>query len=230
MYDRLVDSVLASVGTYPPEYKQSVMSEVSMHIDSINLPIRFQKKYMDDKSLPKHLKQLYNNFEDIIISDDSAYVKVADFGNTGYMIALLVEKILKQCLINDIHVPTMLYIDTNLLLENYGNVMDSNKGTGVAYRALIPEYIISSYIYNVDFVFWDKFDLSSLAYANRKLYEILSIRYNRCLNNMFFATSSPDVFVQKYSQELYNVMGLSGMYQVCEDDVDSIKYKGDNIE
>ena len=217
MFDRLVEATLESVKSYPPEYRQSIMSEVDMYIDNTNLPIRFQKQYLDVKSLPKHLKQLYNKFEDIIESEDGAYVQVSNFKNTGYMIAMLIEKILQQCLINDIHVPTMLYIDTNLLIENYSNVMDSNKGTGVAYKTLIPEYIVSNYIYSADFVFWDKFDLSNLAYANRKLYEILSIRYNRCLNNLFFASNGPEYISQKYSQELYNVMNLTGLYKVCDD-------------
>lgn len=230
MLDRVVDNVLSAVGNYPKEYEQNVYSEVSMLVEDTNIPIRFQKDYIDVTSLPKTSRtaKLFNEFPDLIKDGVGSIVRVNSFKTTGYIVGGLIEKTIQDYLIKDEHVPTMLYIDTNLLLEDYGNVMDSNKGTGVAYKGLIPTDIISSYIYAADFVFWDKFDLCNLAYANRKLYEILSIRYSRCLNNLFFVKLNQQALLDKLDFDLYEVMDVTKLYNVCDDNANALKLKGDN--
>ena len=230
MLDRVVDTVLNSVGNYPKEYEQNVYTEVSMLIENTNIPVRFQKDYMDIAMLPKTSRtaKLFREFPQLLQLDTSSIVRVNSFKQTGYIIGGLIEKTIQEQLIKDEHVPTMLYIDTNLLLEDYGNVMDSNKGTGVAYKSLIPSDILANYIYVADYVFWDKFDLCNLAYTNRKLYEILSVRYNRCLNNIFFVKLNQQSLLEKLGVDLYEVMNTTKLYSICDDDVDVFKLKGDS--
>lgn len=230
MLDRVVDRVLNAVGNYPKEYEQNVYTEVSMLIEDTNIPVRFQKDFIDTTTLPKssRMAKLFKEFPNLLQLDASSLVRVNSYRETGYIIGGLIEQTIQNCLVKDDHVPTMLYIDTNLLLEDYGNVMDSSKGNGVAYKSLVPTEIISSYIYSADFVFWDKFDLCNLAYANRKLYEILSIRYNRCLNNLFFIKLNQQALGEKLGADLFDVMNISSLYCICDDGADILKLKGDN--
>ena len=230
MLDRVVDNVLSAVGNYPKEYEQNVYTEVSMLIEDTNIPVRFQKDYIDPTVLPKASRtaKLFKEFSDLIYADTGGLVRVNSYKETGYIISGLMENTIQNCLIKDTHVPTMLYIDTNLLLEDYSSVMDSSKGTGVLYKSLIPQEVITSYIYTADFVFWDKFDLCNLAYANRKLYEILTIRYNRCLNNLFFIKLNQQAILEKLGTDLYEVMNVKKLYSICDDNANTFKLKGDS--
>ena len=118
MFDRILDNVLKSVGTYPAEYENSVISEIDMYIDSSNLPIMYQKLRLDETKLPKNLKTFFKNVPKYLQEDESVIIFVNEFKTSGYISAMFYENILNDCLIADKHVPTVLYIDTFNCITN----------------------------------------------------------------------------------------------------------------
>jgi len=228
MFDRILDNVLKSVGTYPAEYENSVISEIDMYIDSSNLPIMYQKLRLDETKLPKNLKTFFKNVPKYLQEDESVIIFVNEFKTSGYISAMFYENILNDCLIADKHVPTVLYIDTNLLIEYFGYMMDASKGLNVGEQQLFLPDIVNNRIYTADVVIWDKFDYSKVAYANRKLYEILTIRYNRCLKNVFFVRSDTKKLIDKFGSDMIDVMNLNYFVDLSGYEKEDFVYKGDN--
>lgn len=226
MLDRIVSKYIKDESKYTPEYINSIYSKVATIIQSTNLSPRLQMDHIDARSLPQNYKKLQKAFPEILKSRHSVYVQVADFNITAFLSALFIEDTISNLLITDERIPMLLYIDTPVLLADVGSIMDiETKGIDLQVTLGTSTEILYDLIYRADFVFWDKFDVSSLKYANRKLNDILSIRYNQCLGNMYFCRSNADnEIVDHFSLDLVQSMDYeNGVYNLSTSDTSLVK-------
>ena len=186
MLDRLVESNLKAVDKYDDSYVRAIETRIGEYITDTCLPARFQKNRILPEKLVKNspLYNLRKNIYTLITSDHSSCVFVKDFRVSPYISAMCIERCLELCVNEELHIPRILYIDTNALMEDYATMV-SNSKLDVPFQYRLPERVLKSDIYMADCIIWDKFNLSSVQYWLRRMYDILSIRYNRCLNNIF---------------------------------------------
>ena len=220
MRQLVMDSILQNLKNVTEEYKDSIQNTLDNFITYTQLPKVFQQELLDTHNLPKKCNTLYSNITETINTKCNIGIKVESYKECGFIVSTILGKYLKDTILNDEHLSTVLYIDTNLLLEDYKKLMDRNTSDDSAPSLVHSLDILNKQIEVADFVFWDKFTMMQSNYELMKIYDILSIRYRNCLGNIFFMT--PD-YVNVLSKELTNVMNLLFMLNFTEEEYQHIK-------
>ena len=195
MINRILDFYLDDLKSkgikYDDLFENSEYTRISDMIHSTNLPqISIISDYIDIDKLPTHLKNLYNGFEDFCYSYSNVFVTVNDYNITKPIVKMLIEKLYKRCLVEDVSIPHLLYIDTESLVSDLGKLITIEKNNNLdemVQSIQNDKHIIFGDIYTAKYVFWDKFDFKYNSYFNNYIYEIIKSRYNNCLPNMFFS-------------------------------------------
>ena len=86
-------------------------------------------------------------------------------------------KYILNSLKDDSHIKTMLYVDTNVFMEDLKRFMNKDTFGDVGLKLEYSLDVLFKDIYEADFVFWDNFNLVNTQYEVDKLYEIFSRRY-----------------------------------------------------
>lgn len=224
MLDRIILKNLNSLETYPPDYEKGLESNVRRYIEYSGFQDRFQKSYIDVEKSNKKIKTLRDEFLKILSSDKNILVTLKSFKHSAFISSMLFEYAVSNYIETEEHVPKMLYIDTNQLLEDVSSRITSSR-LYKEFTPITPINVMEREIYNADFVFWDKFNLSTVAFRQKELYSILSVRYSKCLNNMFFVNVGPDDYIDNEDLELLNVMDFKKCVNFTNiPDKDSIIY------
>lgn len=221
MINRIVSSYLDNLKSkgiaYDSNFARTELDRIDSILNLVNLPDRvIGGLYIDNNNLPKNTKHLYDTFEDCCYSIDSALVCVEKYNICPYIISMLVEKLYKRCLIEDVTIPNILYIDTPQLVSDLGNIISKNNNEDGRYpRIKNPLDVIYGYIYSARYVFWDRFRLDFSQYYNNYIYEILKSRYNDCLGNMYFTDKQYNVFVQSFDIDTIDILNIkTGIYNL----------------
>lgn len=212
MINRILDFYLDNLRThninFDELFEDSEFKRISELIIKTNLPsTTLVREYIDVNTLPLHTKKLYDNFEDFCYSYDSTFVTVRDYSISKNIIKMLIEKLYKRCLVEDVTIPHLLYIDTESLVSDLGKLMTIDKNDNLdemIYSLQNDRHIIYKDVYTADYVFWDKFDYNYSPYFNNYIYEIIKNRYNNCLSNMFFCDKTLDLFLKDVNNKNLN--------------------------
>lgn len=204
MINRIFNFYLDSLKTkgikFDELFEDSEFNRISDLLEKTNLPTKAMVvDYINVSNLPLHIKNLYDNFEDCCYSYDSTFITVNDYSISKSIITMLIEKLYKRCLTEDITIPHLLYIDTESLVSDLGKLMTIERNDNLedmVYSLQNDRRIIYKDIYTADYVFWDKFDYNYSQYFNNYIYEIIKNRYNNCLSNMFFCDKEYDNFIK----------------------------------
>lgn len=199
------------------DYAESIENRVENFITYTELPKVFQKEIIDKHNLPKETQKLFNLMDSIIQNKYSAGVKVSSYKDCGFLVSTLIIDYLEDYIIKDEHLNTVLYIDTNLLLEDYKKLMDINSSNDISPVLVHSLDVLYREIENADFIFWDKFTMLQSNYEIMKIYDIISVRYRNCLGNLFFIT--PD-YEYVLSKDLMDIMHWKYAFDLTDD-----KYK-----
>lgn len=205
MINRIINNLKGLMSATSPEFMTSLNNRLSDFIDYSQLPLIYQLEYLDIDNLSANLQLLYDNTENIFTSDKSTLILADSYRETGFIASMLMEKYIQYCIVNDLPIPAILYIDTNLLIEDYKKLMDSDSNVDIVHNL----NVIQGEIERAYYVIWDKFSMANSEYAKSKLYDILSIRYRRCLNNMFLVNENLDYIQNQLGIEMLNVMNLN---------------------
>lgn len=180
----IINEILQRLESTTPDYITSITNTVDNFITYSELPKVFQIKQIDTKRLPAKTKQLFKNIVDIISTHKSIAITRPSYSDFGFLSAALIKQYLISSILSDSHLDNVLYIDTNLLLEDYKKLMDMN--TNELSPSLVHSLdVLYGDIEKADFVFWDKFTMLRSNYELLKVYDIISIRYRNCLGNAF---------------------------------------------
>lgn len=225
MIDRIINTYvenLRSKGiTCEPSFVGSEVGRVSSILELANLPQRVTaNKHISTLSMPRGLTMLYDKFEDCCYSQDSALVCLNSYKTCPYVVSLLIEKLYKRCLIEDVTIPTVLYIDTEELVSDLGKLLAKSKNNNdTAPTISYTLDIIYNYIYTAKYVFWDRFSLDFSMYYSNYIYEILKRRYNNCLGNMYFTTKPYKNFCESFDINTLDILNIqTGIFQLAEEE------------
>ena len=225
MIDRIVDEVLKGLDRYSEDYANSLYNRVSMFLDYTQLPCCFMERPIDISQVTSRVKNLYDNATTLIEDRrTNTIVNLGTYEEAGFISAMMMERYVKDCLSKDNHIVSVLYIDTNLLIEDYKKLMDYKEGK-LSPSTIHSMEVLYKEITEADFVFWDRFAMVNSAFAYSKLYEILTIRYRRCLGNMFFITGGLNTFTHSKDAEFMSVMKAKRIYELQQE---KIKHKEEN--
>jgi hypothetical protein len=231
--DRIIDAVIQTTNCTSDDLIGMYERRVQAVLDYSHLPIRYYIEYIDTtggavKSLSNlthmmstvptnmtKLNILKNDIIHIIDNNLSSVVWLPNFKESGYIASYLIEQYTIDRLAKDEHIHTMLYIDTNLFMEDCKKLMDRNirNQDTVLPRPNYDFETLYREIYDADFIFWDKFNLADTNYETAKLYEILSVRYGNKLGNVFFmkGNNASDLYAN-FNEEIMNVMDVTNIY------------------
>ena len=211
-------------------YVETEFDRVSKLLKLVNLPNRVSGDlHIDTSKLPKNMKGLYDNFEDLCYSPDSTLVSVEKYNICPFIVSMLVEKLYKRCLMEDVSAPIVLYIDTEQLVSDLGNIIAREKDeNGRAPKIKNSLDIIYDYIYSARYIFWDRFRLDFSNYYNNYICEILKSRYNDCLGNMYFTNKQYNNFFNGIDVNIADILNTNaGIYNLLiEQQQDKIKLIG----
>lgn len=185
-------------------------------LNIVNLPHRVQgDTHINTLNMPKNLKCLYNDFEDLCYSNDSALLCVNAYSISSHIVSALVEKLFTRCLVEDVTIPTLLYIDTEEFVADLSSLIAKSKNEGVSPRIRNSLETIYEYIYTARYVFWDRFRLDFPEYFKNYIYEIIKGRYNDCLGNMFITNKPYKIFMESLDFNTVDVLNVSaGIYDL----------------
>ena len=204
MIDRIINNLKGLMTSTSDEFMNSLYNRLTDFIEYSQLPLIYQVEYLDINNLSTNLRLLYDNTENIFTSENSTLVLAESYKETGFIASMLIERYIQYCVVNDLPIPAILYIDTNLLIEDYKKLMD---GDDIELVHSID--VLQGEIEKANYVIWDKFSMATSEYARSKLYDILSIRYRRCLNNMFLLNENIEYIQSHLGIEMLNVMNLN---------------------
>lgn len=218
MQSRILEKIFKNIPDCTEEYMDAIENRIANFLEYTQLPRVYQINGLDINYLPYKLKGILPELFDIVEKPLNKLVLLQTYKESGFIVATLLEQYIINCIVKDLHIPSMLYIDTNLLIEDYKKYIDISSGEGNNSILVHSPDILFKEILTADFVFWDKFTMVDTNYATAKIYDILSIRYRQCLGNMFFATGGIDAIQNMYNIEMLNVMNLSNPIINLEND------------
>lgn len=209
MIDRILEKLISNSQSHlTDEYINSLYHRLQVQIEYSNIPKRYLTEYIDDNSASKNLIKLNNNIYDIISNNKNVLITLNSFKESGFIATKCIENYLYLCLREESHINSILYIDTNLLLEDYKKLMTVDE---ISPRLTHSKDLVYKYVYDADFIFWDKFNFVETNYEASKIYEILSMRYRDCLGNMFFcAGDSMEERFKNIGKDILDVMDCHG--------------------
>lgn len=174
-----------------------------------NLPRIFESNRNLDKSqLPYQLKSLYQEFNNLCKSADSSLILVKDYSVDIPIIYSLMEKMYDIPL-------KFYYIDTTLLMRYfYKSLNEKNKTAKKNINNIICNYY--NEVDTADFIFWDFFNINGKNYFTDKIFEMVKIRYNDCLPNMFFINRNLEDFCECLTVDFRDLMSIKKIYNLTD--------------
>lgn len=182
------------------------------YIDFINtsdIPPAYLNHNIDTKSLSSRLKILNDNIYNIVSNRDNYGFNVQSYSDTSFLSSLLLDTYFETCIRNEKLLETVIYVDTNLILDDYKKLMDSNNLSDLHISLSHKIETVTKYIETAPFVIWDKFSLINSNYDKQKLYNILLTRTRRGNGNIFFMKNAPNVMATILDDEIKSLLNIN---------------------
>lgn len=199
-------------------YISAISKNYEDYISYSEIPRVSFNNVIDTKSLPKRLKILNDNIYEIVTDSYNLVFNMLDYSNTAYISYMLLNSYFKYCVDSDSLVDTIVYADTNLILDDYKKLMD-NESTGISPSLTYKVDTLYNNLENAKYVIWDKFTLVNSNYDKQKLYNILLIRHRKALGNLFFIKGGPSEIGKIYDVETYYAMDISAVVDCSNEQV-----------
>lgn len=216
MIDELVDEFLGNQEV-SDDYVNGIIRKVEDVIDYSNLSERYLCKTIA-KPYPESFNKLQNNVSKIINDNyGSVVVRPKSFKYGGYITASLMYKYILNSLKDDSHIKTMLYVDTNVFMEDLKRFMNKDTFGDVGLKLEYSLDVLFKDIYEADFVFWDNFNLVNTHYEVDKLYEIFSRRYMHLKGNILYLCGKNKAeLTNNFDENLKDMLDLTEFYDLSK--------------
>lgn len=190
-------------------YIKSITKKYNDFIKYSDLPNAYYNHNIDIKTLPARYKTLYDNIYTIINEQLCLAFNVKGYHDIGYISSLLLDTYFKLSMENDTPLESVIYVDTNLLLDDYKKLMDIgiNNDLSLAHS----EDTLLRHIENATYVIWDKFSYVKTEYDRNKLYNILLVRYRKGLGNMFFIKDAKNALSKFCDEEMFDILDIENI-------------------
>lgn len=207
------------------EYDESVLNKYNQFIQYSELPESCKYVELENDILPRKFQKVVDNIKPAIDTKTSIIVRVQDYIVSSKFSSILLDTYFQKCYLNNDILRTVLYVDTNLLVQDYKKLMDSDK-----VNSLSHSYdLLSEKIFTADYVIWNRFSMVASNYDIAKVYNILLERYRKNLGNLFFTITSDTELIDIFSEEVWHLMA-STHTQDCTLENIEFKKKGSNLQ
>lgn len=200
------------------EYKFAIYKRYTDYINYSELPSAFQTDNINTSALPKNIKVLYDNIATIIDENHSFIFRFNDYEYTHNISTMLINEYFVKVILNDMTMKHILYIDTNLIMEDYKKMMDITDSED-SVRTNHKLITLNKNIEEADIVIWDKCTMLKSSYEKSKFYDILSIRYRKGLGNLFFVKGSTMELSSLFDKETFVVMNTEEIVDCSREQV-----------
>lgn len=216
-----------NLDTQNKSYADTISKKYSDFLQYSQLPVAFYN-INKPNTLPNRVGILCENILEIV-NDQLCYAfDVESYKNTGYLSSLLLDCYFKQTIITNGVVSKIIYVDTNLLLDDYKKLMDCDDNTDISLAHSKRTLLVD--IETANYVIWDKVSYISTSYDRQKFYNIISSRYRQGLGNMFFIKNASKSMAQFCDSELLDVMCIDNIITLENVDLRSSNKEEESIK
>lgn len=204
------------------DYKRTITHKYNDYVSYSQIPLRYMDYDIDIKKLPTRLKTLFTNMETIVDDKLCLAFSTKDYSYTGYLSALLIDKYFRNTIESDNTLNNIIYVDTNLLMDDYKKLMDVGENTIALSH---NEDTLYRNIEEASLVIWDKFSMVTSTYERQKLYNVLLSRYRKDLGNIYFIKDAKTSLAKICDEEMKNIMNFEYIVSLEEE---QLKYASNN--
>lgn len=183
-----------------------------------DLPVAYLEHNIDEKKLSTKLKILKDNIVDIVKNRYNYVFNVTTYKDTGNLTSLVLDSYFLDIIKTKDSVENIIYIDTNLILDDYKKLMDV-QGGDIRISLSHSYETITRNLENAPYVIWDKFSLVNSNYDKQKLYNILLTRSRRCLGNIFFIRDATQVLSTVFDTDMYELMDIAQLVDLSQQNI-----------
>lgn len=190
------------------EYLSAVTRKYTDYIQYSELPPIFSDLLLDRDSVPPKAKKIFDNLYESINGRYNLLFNFESYMTSGPYAAVMIDEYFRDCELRRSVTNNILYIDTNLLLEDYKRLMNYNPDTD----SYVPVHSLTTLYRSIEsapMIFWDRFTKIESSYDKSKIYDILLIRYRKGLGNFFFITGGTSALSQIVGKDIADLMGIS---------------------
>lgn len=182
------------------DYRKSIENQYKTFIDYADIPIGYQKDI--NYNVSGKLNKVFDNIDLIVKDRYNILLNFADYRNTGYISFQLINTYFKKNFENDDILESIVYVDTNLLVEDFKRLMNNENAQNTVHKV----DTLYNGIEKASLVIWDKFSKLESTYDKHKIYDILSIRKRNDLANMFLISGGTSKLSQVIGNDIFDVM------------------------
>lgn len=209
------------------EYKENILDSYFKFINYTELPYCDRMCELDCDVVPKKYNKILKNISSAINNHISFIVKVPDYVVASKFTNILLERYFIDSIDNDSRVHDVIYVDTNLLLDDYKKCMNfyTNNSNELCLSHSLD--LLNNKIYTCDYVIWNRFLMLSSNYDSGKIYNLLLERHRKGLAGLYFINEPENILYERYSEETCNLMNFTHI-QDCT--LDPIHFKKGETE
>lgn len=205
-------------------YLNSLKRQYREYIQFSDLPQLYLNQCINLNKSSSKIKK-FNNIVYETISNRFSYVyNVRNFVDTGYLASLAIDTYFIESMKHDTALEPVLYVDTNLLLDDYKKLIGDNYSDDT--KSILSHKLVTvkRYVEEATCVIWDKFSMITSSYDRSKLYNLISARTRRNLSNIYFMENASQLLDDAASVELTAVMNIDQLIDLSEQ---IVEYQGE---
>lgn len=177
------------------------------YCDFINLSeLPDSAKYNSNYELvDHHLIRINDRFKDLVDNRCEILLIFKSYNSVELVVSKWLDTYYKQCVSTDSLVENILYVDTNILLQDYKRLMDFSDDK----ESQNPVYSTTTLfktIENAPLVIWNRLTLIRSEYDRNKFYDLLLVRRRKNLANFFIITGSTKELSGFVTKEIADLM------------------------
>ena len=175
-----LEELIPEVSTYDEAYKNSLISKYNEFKEYSSIPPYYRCAKLKSTYLPQYFDALYYNITEVVSERFNLAILIKNYVDVGSISNILLERYFKDCLVNDYRVEHILYIDTQMLINDFQTMMEASKQRVKDYTSNYGADIILREITKAPIVIWDKFDyLFSSKYTEEKIIRYIKDKKKR---------------------------------------------------
>lgn len=117
--------LLPELKNKPEEYIKSVEKSYNDYIDFSDIPVGYRNEYR--VNITGKLENIMKNISTVVSDRYNILLNFNGYKNTGYIAYVIINEYFKQIHLNNDILENIVYIDTNLLVEDYKRLMNVNQ-------------------------------------------------------------------------------------------------------
>lgn len=195
--------LLPELKNKPEEYIKSVEKSYNDYIDFSDIPVGYRNEYR--VNIIGKLENIMKNISTVVSDRYNILLNFNGYKNTGYIAYVIINEYFKQIHLNNDILENIVYIDTNLLVEDYKRLMNVNQLSQNTAHSL--NTLLNS-IETASMVIWDKFSKLESTYDKHKIYDILSIRKRNNCCNIYMIAGGTSNLSQVIGADIFDMMDV----------------------